>query len=102
MNNFTVRYSDEAKLDLAEIYSFIANEYQEPSTAKNLIQRIMASISDLSFMADSYHIYDEEPFSSQGLRYFSEGKYCIFYKIQENTAFVVRIINGRRNIPELL
>ena len=102
MNEFIVRYSEEAKLDLAEIYSFVLNEYKEPKTAERLIKRLMSVISDLSFMADSYHIYDVEPFRSQGFRYFSEGKYCIFYKILDNTAYVVRVINGTRNIPEIL
>ncbi|MBO4628449.1 MAG: type II toxin-antitoxin system RelE/ParE family toxin [Treponema sp.] len=102
MNQFEVRYSEEAKLDLADIYSYISDELHEPKTAENLIKRLMSVVSDLSFMADSYHIYDVEPFSSQGFRYFSEGKYSIFYKIQKNTAFVVRIINGTRNIPDLL
>ena len=102
MNEFIVRYSDEAKLDLADIYSFIANEKHEPRTAENFVKRLMSVISDLSFMADSYHFYDVEPFRSQGFRYFSEGKYSIFYKIIDDTAYVVRIINGTRNIPEIL
>ena len=102
MNEFVVRYSEEAKLDLAEIYSFIANEYHEPKTAENLLKRLMSVISDLSFMADSYHCYDVEPFRSQGFRYFSEGNYGIYYKIQDKTAYVVRVLNGTRNIPEIL
>ena len=102
MNQYEVRYSEEAKLDLADIYSYISNEFHEPKTAENLIKRLMSVVSDLSFMADSYHIYDVEPFRSQGFRYFSEGKYSIFYKIQNDTAFVVRILNGTRNIPDLL
>lgn len=102
MNHYEVRYSEEAKLDLADIYSYVANEFHEPKIAENLVKRLSAVISDLSFMADSYHIYDVEPFNTQGFRYFSEGKYSIFYKIQNDTAFVVRIINGIRNIPDLL
>ena len=102
MNQYEVRYSEEAKLDLADIYSYIANEFHEPKTAENLIKRLMSVVSDLSFMADSYHIYDVEPFLSQGFRYFSEGKDSIFYKIQNDTALVVRILNGTRNSPDLL
>ena len=102
MKEYIVKYSDEAKLDLANIYSYIANEFHEPKTAEKLVKRLMAAVSDLSFMAGSYHFYDVEPFRSQGIRYFSEGKYSIFYIIQDDTAFVVRILNGSRNIPELL
>ena len=102
MNEYTVRWSDEAKLDLAEIYSYIANEYHEPKNAEKLTRRLITSVSDLSFMADSYHFYDVEPFRSKEIRYFSEGKYSIFYKIIGNTAFVIRILNGTRDIPNLL
>lgn len=53
-------------------------------------------------MAESYHFYIEEPFYSQGMRYFIEGNYCIFYKVKDKTAFVVRILYGARNFIDLL
>ena len=46
--------------------------------------------------------YQEEPYLSQGIRYFSEGKYSVFYKIIDDTAYVIRIINGTRDIPTAL
>lgn len=36
------------------------------------------------------------------MRYFSEGNYCIFYKVQDKTAFVLRILYGARNFADLL
>lgn len=102
MSEFSVSYTEKALSDLDDIYNYIANNLREPQIASKLISRLTKAIDDLSFMAESYHFYTEEPFYSQGMRYFTEGNYCIFYKVQDKTAFVVRILYGARNFINLL
>lgn len=102
MKTFKVSYSQKAENDLNYLYSFIAEEYKNIKSATNLIRKLTKVINDLSFMADSYHFYQIEPYLSQGIRYFSEGKYSVFYKIIDDTAYVIRIINGTRDIPKIL
>ena len=92
MNTFEVSYSKQAETDLDNIYSFIAEEYKNPNAAVRLLRRLTKAVDDLSFMADSYHFYQQEPYLSQGVRYFSEGKYSVFYKVIEHEAYVIRII----------
>lgn len=94
MNTFKVSYSEKAEADLDKIYDFVANEYHNQKAAVRLLQRLTKAVDDLSFMADSYHFFQEEPYFSKGIRYFSEGKYSVFYKIIDDTAYVLRIVPG--------
>ncbi len=102
MKEFKVSYSKEAEKDLDDIYSYIAFEKKNVINATRLIRRLAKAIDDLSFMADSYHFYQEEPYLGQEVRYFSEGTYCIFYKIIDDTAYVIRIIYGARDLIKVL
>ena len=47
-----------------------------------------------------YRLYEDEPWHSQGLRFFSVDNYLVFYLISEaeNTVTVVRIMYGGRDI----
>ena len=102
MNEFKVSYSKEAEKDLDDIYSYIAIEKKDNINATRLIRRLAKAIDDLSIMADSYHFYQVEPYLSQEVRYFSEGNYCVFYKIIDDTAYVLRIIYGARDLIKVL
>ena len=102
MNNFKVSYSKKAEADLDRIYNFIANEYHNLNSAVKTLQKLTKAINDLSFMADSYHFFQEEPYLSEGVRYFTEGKYCIFYQINDDTATVIRIVPGAIDLVKAL
>ena len=98
MKEWKVRYSPKAYADLKDIYYFIVQNYQSTKSAANTINRLRQSIKDLSFMADGYHHYQDEPYYSNGVRYYSEGKYCIFYEYDDDFVTVLRIINGKRDL----
>ena len=102
MNIYKVFYSKEAEADLDDIYLYLAVEKRDSINAKRLIRRLTKVIDDLSFMADSYHFYSVEPYLSEGVRYFSEGKFSIFYKIIGDSVYVVRVVYGKRDIPSVL
>ncbi len=102
MNNFKVSYSKQAEADLDRIYNFIAIEYNNLNAAVKLLKRLTKVIDDLSFMADSYHHFQKEPYLSEGVRYFSEGKYCIFYKIINDTAYIIRVVPGAIDLLKAL
>ncbi len=102
MKTWKVVYSPRAFEDLEQIYNSIVEYYESKRTAVNIINKIRTSIKDLSFMADGYHRYQEEPYFSNGVRYYSEGKICIFYEHNDETVTVLRIINGRRDLSAAL
>ena len=62
MNHYEVRYSEEAKLDLADIYSYVANEFHEPKIAKE-------EISKKEFF-DNYQIWRNVCHADSGIVYF--------------------------------
>ena len=102
MNTFKVSYSEKAEIDLDNIFSFIATEYKNQKAAIKLLKKLTQTVEDLSFMADSYHFFPEEPYYNEGIRYFSIGKYSIIYKIINDTAYVIRIVNGSRDLLKVL
>ena len=102
MNNFKVFYSKRAEADLDVIYTYIAHDCNNTKGVQKVLRNLTACIEELSFMADSYHFYPEEPYYSQGVRYFSQGKYSIFYKIVGDTAIVIRIVNGTWDLAPIL
>ena len=104
--NFSVSITNQAEEDLADIYSFILNEYKSQINADAVLGRLYTEINNLSFMADGYHLYPNEPWYSRGLRYFSVHDYSIFYLIRDieggKEARVTHVTYGRRDLDRFL
>lgn len=96
--NYTVNYSDKARLDLRSIYEYIAYEL----LASKQIGRIIKSIRSLEKMPERFKLYEYEPWNSQGVRYFPIDNYLVFYLIQKSVVTIVRIIYGGRDISKQL
>ncbi len=95
-----IKYSDQARRDIRDIYEYLAYEQQEPEMAAKQVQKIMKSIRRLDEMPMRYSIYKEEPWKSQGVRYYPEGGQLIFYQVEreKRTVNIVRVMNERRNV----
>lgn len=102
--SWSVKYSDRARRDLREIYEYIAYELLAPETAAGQAARIMKEIRSLEEMPMRYRLYDEEPWHTQGLRFFPVNSYLIFYLPNEMECFVTvaRIMYGGRDIRKQL
>lgn len=102
--NWRITYTDEAKQDLRKIYEYIACRLLEPDTAARQARRIMRKIRALDEMPMRYRLYDEEPWHSQGLRFFPVDHYLVFYIPDETKTQVdiVRIMYGGRDISSEL
>lgn len=101
---WTIIYSDRARQDLRDIYEYIAYNLLAPETASNQTKRIMKKIRSLEEMPMRYRLYDDEPWHSQGLRFFPVDNYLILYlpDEEENTVNIVRIMYGRRDVNKQL
>ena len=101
---WTVTYSAQARQDLRDIYEYIAYKLLVPSTASGLTVKIMKEIRTLEEMPMRYQLYEDEPWHSQGLRFFPVNHYLVFYQTSEaeKTVTVVRIMYGGRNISRQL
>ncbi len=102
--NWEIEFTDQAKRDLRDIIDYITFELREPQIAVNTARQITNEILSLNQMPMRYRLYDEEPWQSRGLRYFSVKNYLVFYypDKKRNTVFVVRVIYGGRDISRQL
>lgn len=101
---WTVTYSAQARQDLRDIYEYIAYKLLAPGTASGLTGKIMKEIRTLEEMPMRYQLYEDEPWHSQGLRFFPVNHYLVFYQTSEaeKTVTVVRIMYGGRDISQQL
>lgn len=97
---YRIKYSESALDDLKSIYEYIAFELLVPDTAVNQVNRIMKAIKTLDEMPMRHKIYEEEPWQSQGLRFFPVDNYLVLYlpKEEQKTVNIVRIIYSGRDV----
>lgn len=97
---YKVTYTESAKKDLKSIFGYISKKLLAPENAAGQTQRIMAAVRKLDTMPRRYKLYEEEPWYSQELRYFSIDNYLVFYKVNDEIGkvYVVRIMYGGRDI----
>lgn len=102
--SWNIVYTAGARRDLRAIYEYIACELLVPETAAEQTQRIMKEIRTLDEMPMRFRLYEEEPWHSEGLRFFPVDNYLVFYLPDEteNTVSIVRIMYGGRDISRQL
>lgn len=59
-------------------------------------------MNGLSYMAESYHLYPNDPWYSKGVHYFSVGNYSVFYVAENNVATVIHVAYGKRDLENVL
>ena len=102
--SWAVTYSARARQDLRDIYEYIAYSLLASDTASGQIGQIMKDIRSLEEMPLCYQLYEDEPWHSQGLRFFPVGNYLVFYLPNEieHTVTVARIMYGGRDVGNQL
>lgn len=101
---YFVFLTEQAKSDLDEIYSYISVELKSKKSAENVIDALHQAMRGLSLMPSRYHQFPNEPWLSEGVRYFTVRNYSIFYTVDENnlSVSIVHVIYGKRNLPQVL
>lgn len=101
---YSLFLTEQAKSDLAEIYSYISVELKSKKSAENVIDALHQAMKGLLLMPSRYHQFPNEPWLSEGVRYFTVRNYSIFYTVDENNlcVSVVHVIYGKRNLPRVL
>ncbi|MDO4477411.1 MAG: CRISPR-associated endonuclease Cas3'' [Lachnospiraceae bacterium] len=95
---FQVNYSAEARLDLKDIYEYIAYELLAPEAAAGQTRRIMKAIRSLEQMPERHKLYEEEPWHSRGLRVFPVDNYLLDQWLTESGAYA---FTSRLSMAEL-
>jgi toxin ParE1/3/4 len=93
------RRSPLADSDLDEIWYYVASQ----SGSMDVADRLIGSITDRFFLLASYpnlgRARDED--LRHGLRTFPVGEYVIFYRIEDESVVILRVLRGNRNIAAL-
>lgn len=94
--------SFDAKEDINEIRKYITEDLNSPSAANGVVTKITKSLRNLEanpFLGAplSSHVDFETNY-----RFLVCGNYLAFYRCEENTVYVARILYGRRDYVKIL
>jgi toxin ParE1/3/4 len=97
---YNVRLLRVAEDDLNEIVMYIASD--RPVAAEAVANKMEKNLALLSKHPMLGRIPKEEELSHLGYRYLAVENYLIFYKIEERTVYVHRILHGARDYLGLI
>lgn len=83
--------------DLHEILTYIAQ--RRPRTARAVVKRIREKCE---FLASQLLLGEKLPMFGDNLRCFPIERWIIFYRVNESTVEIHRILDGARDWPSLL
>ena len=90
-----LRFTPEALNDLAEIKQYIRKNLESPITAGKIISGILASCSLLKKQPRLGKELSKRIDRETDYRYLISGNYIVFYRIENNSISVYRIIDAR-------
>lgn len=102
MGDYSIHFSAEAKNDLISFANYIKYSLNEPSIAKKKIEKIKQAIYKLKENPLIYVLINEDIFEKYNLRKIVVDKHIVFYTVENNTIYIVRILYGRRNWIDIL
>lgn len=101
---FEVELTERADRDLRNIFLYIAVDLGAPENAERQINRLWDAILSLDELPERYRRYENEPWRSRGMRFFSIDNFVILYipYLEEKVVRIVTIMYGGRDISEQL
>lgn len=99
-HHYTIRYLWTAVRDLSEIVEYIGKD--STSAAVSVVDKFDKNISNLGMHPLLGFIPKDPRLERLGYRVLVVDKYLIFYKINENSILIYRILHGARRYSPLL
>jgi len=100
--NYSINWSDNADNDLAEIIEYIADE-NSPDQALKILYKIKKNSDKLYKFPDRYrHVPELQKHNILTYRELIVEPWRIIYKIDEDTVWIITVIDGRRNVEDIL
>lgn len=97
-----IRFSPESLRDLQEIMDYISDDLANPTAAGRTVSGILDKIKILSSFPEIGSPLSTITGFDTNYRFLVCGKYMAFYRVEDGTVFIIRIIYGRRNYMEIL
>jgi toxin ParE1/3/4 len=97
-----LRVSPEAANDLQKIRQYISAQLDAPVAAQKLVSRILKSMRGLADFPESGPNLSSVLNIETDYRFQVCGNYLIFYRVEKQIVYIVRILYGKRNYLKLL
>ncbi|MCD8295623.1 MAG: type II toxin-antitoxin system RelE/ParE family toxin [Clostridia bacterium] len=97
MSAYQVILSDDAKADLSEISYNILMVSKDKEFAHNYVSKIYEKCLSLSDFPNRGAYPADRKLRGDGYRFLTVDDYLIFYRVNENSVIIVRIINSKRD-----
>lgn len=94
MQRFRITYTETARADIIAIGDYL-REMAGDVIAERFVERIIATVESLECNPRRHR---ERPELAQGLRATGIRKYLIFYRVEQDTVSIIRVLHGARRI----
>lgn len=97
---YKVVITEQANIDLREIFEYIAFTLLETEIAAGQLDRIEEAMYNLSEMPYRFKKIEDEPWNSRELHQMPVDNYIVFYipKNENKTVTIIRVLYERRDI----
>jgi len=104
MNSYSVNITGSAEIDLNDIISYIANQFDAEETAQTMLEIIEEKLSSLATFPERAPIIDDERLRLMGYRKIMIKNYIAFFSIDKANSIVnvERVIYMRRDWQQIL
>ena len=97
-----IRFSPDALKDLQEIKSYISDDLQNEIAAENTVKTIMNRVKQLKDFPDMGAPLSSVAQTQSDYRCLICGSYTAFYRHEEDTVYIIRVLYGRRDYMRVL
>lgn len=97
-----IQFSPQAISDLQEVKAYITEELYNEQAAINTIAMIMKRIRMLVDFPESGASLSSIIGFETDYRFLVCGNYTTFYRVEDTTVYIVRVLYGRRNFMQIL
>ena len=97
-----IKFSPDALEDLRQAKAYIAEDLCNEAAAANTVSKILKSIRMLSAFPKSGAPLSSVMSIDTDYRFLVCGNYTAFYRYEQDTIFVVRVLYGRRDFMRIL
>ena len=101
-NKYQLKIFPLAKLDMEQIFNYIAVELCNPTAAIGQINDFEKAFENVCSFPESCPYINNEYVKDKSLRKLIVNNYIAFYRIKDNEIQVVRALYGMRNYEALL
>ncbi len=99
---YKIKFSPDAANDLNETHTYITEELGSVSAATRTVRAITDKIKQLASYPELGTPLSAVVSIETAYRFLVCGNYLVFYRIEQDAVYIIRILYGRRNYMQVL